>query len=159
MRDPIPRALLVPPEVLAEAQNLANLRAEWAKWLQEFKWSHYCTLTFRHATSVEGAKRELIWFVRQLAQCAYNRVEWFYVIETSPGNLVHLHTLLGQTDHLPVACVQQAWRSGITRIRRYDPRRGATRYVTKAITTAHVEYDVSRHLTTASTHVGSAADA
>ncbi len=147
MRDTIPGALLVPREVLLEAQNLALVRATWAEWLQAFEWSHYCTLTFRLPTSVEGARREFQWFVRGLEHRAYNRVEWASVIEISPGDLIHLHALVGQTDHLTVARVEQAWRSGITRIRRYDPRRGAARYMTKAINNRGIEIDVSRHLT------------
>lgn len=147
MRNTIPEALFIPRDVLVEAQNLARLRAAWAAWLQEREWSHYCTLTFRFAISVERATRDFEQFVRRLNKYADNRIDWASVLETSPGDLIHLHALVGQTDHLTVARVEQAWKSGITQIRRYDPRRGAARYMTKAINNRGIEIDVSRTLT------------
>lgn len=138
---------LMPPEMLVDLTRKSRLGASWGGWLQEFDWAHYFTLTFRFSKSPEVAKRAFDVFVRRLEQRAYNRVEWFRVIERSPSGMVHIHGLLGQTRHLPINRVQESWKCGITSIQRYDPRRGATWYITKAIWSEAVEADVSDHLT------------
>lgn len=142
------RPTLVPHDILKEHDAKRKLCAGWCDLLQEVDWSHFCTCTFRYATSPDLARREFLeGFVRRLEQRAQKRVEWYYVIETSPGGVVHLHALLGQTDHLPTVGMRQAWKKGITSIQRYDPSRGAARYVTKAIASGTVDYDVSPYLT------------
>jgi len=148
-------------------------RTGWGEWLGMQAWSHFVTLTFRYVTSPESAAREFLHWIRWLEQRARLRVGYFYAIEltaTASGlerplgprtahlhavelkavGHHHLHALVQGTERLGDSALQVAWRSGHSRVARFDPRRGAADYVVKEVGTTVVAYDVSKLLMPAS---------
>lgn len=129
-----------------EAQRLrvAMLtRRAWGAWLGGFSWHHYATLTFASPPSPPNAVRLFRTWVRRLEQRAQEKVFWFYALERGGAGLRHLHALVSGTYQLPAASVAATWNGGRAAAEVYDPRRGASYYVTKDITSDDVEYDVN----------------
>jgi hypothetical protein len=119
-----------------------EVRRAWGNWLSGFLWHHFATLTFPEQPSPAAAIGHLRTSRRWLEQRAQERVCWFYALERGAAGLLHLHVLLSGTGRLPPASVAAAWPRGRADVSIYDPKRGATYYVSKAITTDVVEYDI-----------------
>lgn len=140
-----------------------TLAGAWGKWLEDYDWSHWCTLTFRRyePRSAPGlaapkpfkprpgpppdyAHRSFDRFARRLANKAVQRVWWFRGDELGPqlGRL-HLHALVGGTEGLLPETLRSCWREGFSFIDIYDPELGAAHYLTKYVSKDLADYDLS----------------
>jgi hypothetical protein len=134
------------PAEIAPAPTVGRgLRRAWAAHLGAYEWHHFATLTSRTPRSRTGLVRE--WapvFVRRLERRAQRRIDWYVAAERGASGEWHLHALLYGTGALSTADVERAWKIGHTRVRVYDPNRGAAGYVAKAVLDSDAWYDVSR---------------
>ncbi len=137
---------LVPHNITTHYPVQANVPESWGQWLNEYDWSHYCTLTFQREATIDGASRQFHRFVRRLERRNQRAVTWFMVIERGGGGWLHIHSLLGATNTLPNKSVDLAWTAGITDVQTYDSQRGATHYITKDITSEATFWDISKNL-------------
>lgn len=94
--------------------------------------------------SQDYALRQWGAFRRTMARAAAVPLFWFYGVEHGEqfGRL-HLHALTGNTERLPVATIREYWRSGWSHVKPYDPRKGASYYITKYVTKELAEWDIS----------------
>ena len=115
----------------------------WGQWLSTFPWDHYLTLTFRGEVTVGPARFHFRRLVRRIEQRSQQAVYWFMAVEIGAGGRVHIHALFGQTERLAPDAIAEAWDRGRSEVARYDDRKGAAYYVSKAITSDCVDYDIS----------------
>lgn len=118
------------------------VRAEWATFLAQNRWTHFATLTFRFDVSLDLAMKRGRTWTRRLHQRNQERVEWFFVVEQGSLGKAHLHALV-DAQNLPDAEVAAAWRDGRAQCRPFDVRRNGIAYVTKDIAGSAL-YDISR---------------
>ena len=138
---PLPSRFLSDHEA-AYDQLTYDARHELGKWLGRFSWDHFATFTFTYQPAQETALQHLKRLIRRLEQRAQGPVKWFYVLEVGGAGVRHLHVLLEGTRMLTGEAVRQAWSWGRKHVSRYDPRRGATYYVTKHVGSEVIEYDI-----------------
>jgi hypothetical protein len=134
-------------------------RREAGAFLAAFPWDHFVTLTFASPVAQEAALRRLRRTVRRLEQRARHPVHWFFALERGGEGLLHLHVLLRGTAGLDQGALKGACEWGRKHVTRYDPRKGATYYVTKYIGSEIVEYDIDQRCSrgVAASEVGSRA--
>ena len=137
---------LVPHNITNNYRAQANVPESWGQWLNEYDWDHYCTLTFQWEATVSGAIRQYQRFIRRLERRAQGAINWFMVIEYGRGGWLHIHALLGATNALLKESVDVAWPAGKTNVQTYDSQRGASHYITKAITSEATFWDISANL-------------
>ena len=135
-------SLIDPTDALREALR-GHVRLEWGQWLMKFLWHHFATLTFANSPSIEGAVRQFGRWVRHLEQRTQQAIHWFYALERGAAGLLHFHVLTRGTDGIDSRAIGQAWPCGRSDVSAYDPKRGATYYVTKFVGADHVEYDLA----------------
>src|SRR5947209_6791548 len=82
-------------------------------------------------------------WLRWLEHSAQGRVEYFWVMEGLTHGRPHVHALLGGPSHLTSDDVAAAWRCGCSRVRRYEPKRGAAFYVAKCVGRPETEFSLS----------------
>ncbi len=125
-------------------EEMRQVRAAYPAWLDGFEWSHFCTLTFTEGCGDAFARRAFSRFAGEVQRSAASPIYWFWVLERGASRTMpHLHALLGGTAQLPVRMIDRLWRLGLRRVRRYDPHRSATWYLTKRILSDATDYDVS----------------
>ena len=118
--------------------------AAYRDWLDQYRWHHFCTLTFKQPCTAAFVRRAFLWFAKGLERLTGSVPYWFWAMECGASpSLPHLHALLGNTSNLAVDRIAAAWRLGLCRVTRYDPRRRAAAYLTKAIMQAASDYDLS----------------
>lgn len=124
-------------------------RAEWPRWLMQFHWELWMTLTTQEPTTASAIVRSFIrWQVREMARKALGPVPYFYMVEQKPSGFVHLHALAAGTGQLPVKLISGLWGLGYADVARYNPRLSAAHYMTKdmLLDLAGDHYDISRRL-------------
>jgi hypothetical protein len=94
--------------------------------------------------SQEYALRQWGTFRRNLALDVGVPMFWFYGVEHGEkfGRL-HLHALTGNTERLPVFRIRELWKAGWSHVKPYDPRKGASYYITKYVSKELAEWDIS----------------
>lgn len=108
-------------------------------------WGRYTRrITSAAPVSQEYALRQWAAFRGRLAREIRVPMFWFYGVEHGEkfGRL-HLHALTGNTERLPVYVMRELWRSGWSHVKPYDPRKGASYYITKYVTKELAEWDIS----------------
>ena len=117
------------------------------EWLSEHRWHHYVTLTNRPTTSVRQLVREFERrFVRWLQRVAQRHVSYFFAVEGAETGHPHLHVLLDGTRDLTTTQLRRHWPGRNTHVEVYDPRRGATDYVSKDVLKDCSEWNISRRM-------------
>src|SRR5262249_20167679 len=72
----------------------------WGKFLSEFSWDWFVTLTFRDCVKSFRAHRLFGYFVRDLENAAGIPIFWFRADEIGPhGGRFHMHALIGNVAH------------------------------------------------------------
>jgi hypothetical protein len=75
------------------------------------------------------------------------RVRWFYAIEAVESGQPHMHALLSGTHIVTIDQIKKCWQLGISDMRRDDPTRKGTLFVTKEIGTRDWDwFDHSKRL-------------
>ena len=105
----------------------------WVQVLSESPWSHFVTLTFTKEASVELAQREGRRWLRRLEQRAQTPIQSVMLVDWGGGGRVHLHGLLYGAEDLTDRVLRATWNRGWSECPRYDPDRGAVRYLAKKI--------------------------
>lgn len=127
-----------------------EVNAAMGEWLGRLApWDVFAMWTFSRPVNVQGAmymaRRHLRWVEKAagLPIYGFNGTE-----KGETGGLVHLHALLGNVAHLKrycgtrlapgvwgrECCLVHGWPCGIARVLPYDPKLGASYYVSKYVT-------------------------
>jgi hypothetical protein len=136
---------------LAAAVGAAAVVSAWGEHLQSFRWAHFGTLTPEFPDTSAGKLESHFrnHFIRNLARAARRPVPWFYAMERSEGGVLHMHTLLANTEALTIVEMRQCWTLGFTEITRYSARGAAAWYAAKTLDRSNDErerWDVSRRV-------------
>lgn len=127
----------------------SELTEAWGRFLADYPWDWFLTLTFRDPPGTFRAHRMFARFARDIEKAANVRIGWFRADEygSAAGHL-HLHALMLNTGHLSRIAWMQEWdrRAGFARILPFDPTRGAAFYCSKYIAKQLGEYDFSENL-------------
>jgi len=134
-----------------ELTNLDNqpqtLVDGWSRFIEKFSpYDLYVTLTFEQDTHPEQADRRYKRFVRKINQSLFGRryreqekgIYWVRALELQRRQVIHFHALLGGgAFKLNRIAMTELWKSekgnGHTWIERFDPLKGATRYLSKYV--------------------------
>ena len=129
-----------------ETPDTPNLHRHWGTFLQTVRWAHFVTLTTTDIVSVDRLRRDFVnRYIRRLGRDAQRGVGWFYAIEHhADGERAHVHALITNTETLTIAGLERSWILGNCRALIYDPRRGASHYVSKHLGRNPELYDLSR---------------
>lgn len=131
------------PGAVRAGLHRRRLQYQWGRFLETLCWSHFATFTFRDQASMARVRRDFHRAHRRLEQRVQTRVPWFWVAERGRlGARLHLHALFGNLANLPVETIAGVWDRGNALVVAYTPGRGAAHYVTRAIGTELVEYDI-----------------
>lgn len=99
-----------------------------------FVWDFFVTLTYRLPRSLDGVLRDFKEvFIRRCAYHANRPLYWALVVEATHAGHLHIHALLAGTGSATKEQLKRAWSRGVTSVDRYDPARGAARYMAKNI--------------------------
>jgi hypothetical protein len=130
-----------------EAENLRKLKIAWSDYLDRYGWGAFVTLTFTHAPTEDSARRSFSRWVRRVEQRTGVALDWFYALEASAADRLHVHALVGAARPITLDDLRAAWTFGRADVQRYDPRRGARGYLVKDMGTRRlVNYDQSVRL-------------
>ena len=110
------------------------------------RWAHFVTMTTTNIVSPDRLRLDFVnRYIRRLARDAQRGVGWFYAIEHhADGERAHIHALIANTETLTIESVERPWLLGNRRAVIYDPRRGASHYVSKYLDRNPDLYDLSR---------------
>ncbi len=135
---------LNPDERLQEELRI-KARKELGPWIQTFTWDHFTTLTFKHSQTETTARTHFTRWIRRLEQQAQRSVGWVQALERGAAGRLHFHVLTVGTDQLAPRAIEIAWRCGRADASRYDPGKGAARYLTKDVgaDTLDLTYDIA----------------
>jgi hypothetical protein len=134
---------------LDRRDRYADHPSEVAKFLDDFAWDHFVTLTTRRPLSNERIAHIFKdRFIRKLAFAAGGPIPYFYVVEGgwSTGGYPHVHALISGSKAISNNGVRRVWREGISDARRYEPARGAAYYVTQEIMSSPDDYNLSKRM-------------
>ena len=130
-------------------RNGKRIQQTYAKWLAEYQWQWFCTLTFREPPHPEAADKRFRYFVHRLNcwrhgkryQKHHKGLYWVLALEYHRSEAIHFHALLGDTEDLNVRLkrseAKDLWYdlAGFARIDGIKEQRLAvTEYVSKYIT-------------------------
>ncbi len=122
------------------------LQEEYGAWLERFAWDFFATLTYRDEPKMPTAQRRFHAWTRVLERRGLGSVSWFAVFEYGGAEQLHAHALLGGGAMLSAFDLRDAWRHGLSHAVRYNPKKGAARYIAKAVADPRAEYDISQTL-------------
>jgi len=129
---------------LAQQQRMSRaLAREYGRFLSEFEWDWFLTLTFEEISSLLTARSAFRRYASSIERAAGTRVYWFRVDEIGVFGRLHQHSLMGNVTFLDHAVWERRWDRGHARIAPYDPHLGAAFYVTKFIESPVCEYELS----------------
>src|SRR2546425_8836850 len=97
-------------ETAATKQVAKSLRQAWCKYLEGLPWDHFVTLTFKHWSGLDYARREYARWIRRLEQEAQLPLIWFMALEHGRFGRLHGHSLVGNTGDLSHATLERHWR-------------------------------------------------
>lgn len=128
--------------------EVESLQQAYSKWLAEYNWQWFCTLTFRDPPHPERAMKQFNYWIHRLNQRIFGRryykqhtgVYWILALEYHKSGVIHFHALVGDTTDLNTKFsrveARNLWyqQAGIGRVDPIDDRLGAvTNYVSKYI--------------------------
>jgi len=110
-----------------------------AKWLQQWDWSFWETLTHMHDVTPRACRRAVTKYLRAHAP---DRAIW--VVEHGRiGGKTHAHALTYYAQRVPDPSDLFHWwhaRYGRARIAPHDPEKGASRYILKSMAGAREDH-------------------
>lgn len=132
--------LRIDAEAIRVREAQRKLRSGWAELLRRYEWDHWATLTPRFAEcSARALEAEFVKLERRLAFCAMHRILWIYMMERSPGGVLHIHVLLYGTASLTPEEIRRQWKLRATHAEVFVPERGGAQYLAKDL---HLDNDV-----------------
>lgn len=128
---------------------------DYALWLTQFKWDHFCTLTAPPSCD-DKLRAGFAKAVRRLERVAHRAVGWYFVRERGAAGTPHLHALLEGTAHLTCAQIVRAWKLGHADVKPFDMQQGGVSYLTKTLAEPDAIWDVSKRLTSFDAYLANA---
>jgi hypothetical protein len=122
-----------------------ELSQAWGRFLSQFHWDWFVTLTFRDPQPSFRAHRLFQRFMRDLERASGLRVAWFMVFEYGARNgRLHIHALMLNVAHLARLKWMEEWnlRAGYARILPFNGDRGAAYYCAKYVTKSSSEWEI-----------------
>ena len=139
MKEPVLSVFMDPAEA-EEFKRRWRLREAWGTHLDGLQWDHFVTLTFRFPPSEDQTTRDLRRWTRWMEQQAQRKVRYFKIAEFDAGGERHVHLLVKGTGDLDPSALRNAWRSGISDVQVYDPKKGPGFYLAKQLGVRTDEY-------------------
>ena len=145
------------PDLWAGMDNLADypkyrekleLCHSWTRWLAQYDWQWFATLTFREAVHPEAARKKFGRFIHGINRKLYgrkyhrvpNHIYWVVALEYQKRGVLHFHALLGADRDLNTQLrrkeQEERWNelAGFATIYPIDKRLTVvTRYVSKYV--------------------------
>jgi hypothetical protein len=140
---------LLDPQSFQAALQLKKLRRAWGEYITQYRWSHWVTLTFDDAITIEKATRYLLAFTRGLEMTVRRRVEWTYCTEgDGVRRRIHIHVVISGAESLSTTRIAAHWKQGLSKVEVFDPRLGAAYYIAKEMWEPNLdnEYNLSKYL-------------
>jgi hypothetical protein len=120
----------------------SQVKEKLGEWLHNFEWDIWCTFTFRFAVKNPfNAKKYFERFNKNLNR----NISYFIGIENfKTSDNVHIHALLEGVKDITYVQLGQIWYKpyGYAYIRKYDPKLGASYYITKYVTKEFCDWDI-----------------
>ena len=99
--------------------NKIDLRDDWSKFLSQYPWQWFCTLTFRTSPHPEAAFKTFRHFINLINRKRYGSraqkkglsVHWALALEYHKSGVIHFHALIGDNEDLN-GNVSRIWASG-----------------------------------------------
>ena len=121
--------------------NKREYREAWGKWLGEYFWDFFITLTFKARQTIYAAKKKARNFLKKLDK----ESSYFIVVEQDASRQsAHVHILLSKAGSLSKESIEKEWKAkyGIVQVLPYDIDLGANYYVTKSVDTGRADWDM-----------------
>lgn len=117
-----------------------NIQDVWSKFLNQFRWSWFVTLTFRHIVSTKTANTKWNRWLREIKK-ETDKIGYFRVTEYQQRGALHYHALILGVEILRRLTYMDIWKDiagGYARIFEYDPTKAArfylcNKYITKEL--------------------------
>ena len=125
------------------------LTEAWGRFLSQYSWDWFLTLTFRDWVVSFRAHRLFGYFVRDLEKAAGIPIFWFRADEIGPhGGRFHIHALIGNVAHMRRMTWIDDWDrlAGYARILPFNAKRGAAYYCAKYVTKESGDWEMSDNL-------------
>ncbi|MBA7554723.1 hypothetical protein ES705_47354 [subsurface metagenome] len=124
--------------------NVNPLRQGWCKLLDHYKWTWFTTLTFKDFPKTYTAINRFNAFIRVIQGKEKVDIGYYVGMELTKLGCPHFHSLMGNLGNVQRSIWWKWWftRYGAARIEPYDPKLGASHYVTKYITKRFTWYDI-----------------
>lgn len=122
---------------------MENLRENWVKFLNQWDWEWFVTLTFADDISVHTAGVRFKRWFRMLNRRRDNQVGYFMATEWHKNRKVpHFHLLMLGVGNSRRLTWMDKWYPGYARIWPYNKNKGAAHYLTKYITKELADYQL-----------------
>jgi len=119
---------------LKDISNSKRIRDSWVKFLSQYPWEWFVTLTFPQFISLRRANRFWNRWLRKMEKKLNSAPGYFRVTEYQQRGVVHFHALMFGVKSLRRLTCMDRWTAisgGYARIRPYEKNRGAEFYLTK----------------------------
>lgn len=115
--------------------NVNPLRQAWCKLLDHYRWTYFVTLTFRDLPKSYTAINRATQFLRYVDKTICEKIAYYIAMEFTMAGTPHFHLLLGNLEGSRYSIFTEWWFSkyGYARFKVYDPKKGATHYLTKYV--------------------------
>ena len=140
------------------ASKSDTMKEQMGSWLQHLApWDVFFTGTWSRPITLDGVLYGTRRYLKMIEKWAGIPIYAYFGVERGDkGHLLHVHALMGNVGHLKCfcgtrmaqgkwgldCCLLHGWPWGYARAERYDPNKGAARYVSKYVTKRLAEYDL-----------------
>lgn len=131
------------------SQSRRQLREAWGKFLGQFQWDWFVSLSFREIVPTFRAHRLVRYFLQDVGTAAGVPIFWFRADEYGEHTgRFHIHALVGNVAHLRRLDWMDEWnrRAGWARIFEFNQERGAAYYCAKYVTKQSGDWELSDDL-------------
>lgn len=120
---------------ILKSTNVNFLRQEWCRLLDRYKWTYFVTLTFKDIPQTFTAQNRAKRFLTYVEETVKRKIAYYICMEFSRAGTPHFHALLGSLEWTRYSEWTKWWFTnyGYARFKVYDPKKGATHYLTKYV--------------------------
>jgi len=120
---------------ILKEKNVNILRQQWCRLLNRYKWTYFLTLNFRDIPQTFTAQNRAKYFLRYIEETVKHKIAYFIAMEKTKVGTPHFHLLLGNLGWTRYTEWSKWWyaRYGYSKFKVYDPKKGATHYLTKYV--------------------------
>jgi hypothetical protein len=128
-------------------EGAPTLQAEWSRWLRQWPWALFITLTLEHERPASRLLELAHAYLEAVQQLLGTDWWWMFVVEEGGhSRRNHVHMLVGGVAEHAVEVFREAWTTrllhgpsagvrplGLLTVEPYDPKRGGRSYVVKEL--------------------------